>query len=279
MSGKLSNSWDMIKSSYNVLKSDKELILFPIISITGVVVISIIFIIPFVLRNNISEQAPSFEISNIVILFLYYLCIYTVIIFSNSALIGAALIRMRGGNPTIGDGISIAMDHFFSILGYAFIASTIGVILKTIQERFGIIGKIFAFIANFAWSVLTFLVVPVLVVEGIGPVDAIKRSAELLKKTWGEQIIGNMGISLFFGLIVLALMVIFLPLAIYTSVNHLLGVTIAIGCIFGLIILSMIVISSSLNTIYIAALYRYAAEGVISESFNENILRNSFREK
>jgi uncharacterized membrane protein len=126
---------------------------------------------------------------------------------------------------------------------------------------------------------MTFLVVPVLVVEDIGPVEAIKRSAHLLKKTWGEQLIGEIGISLFFGIIALALTIIFVPVAIYSSLHHMMDTTIFLGAVYLLTILSIVVISSTLHSIYVAAVYKYAAEGEVAGYFSEDVLRNSFRRK
>src|SRR5204863_3398010 len=95
-------------------------------------------------------------------------------------------------------------SHIGSILGYALISATVGMILRWIAEK-GIIGQIVASIIGFAWNVSTYLVVPILVIENVNPVDAVKRSIELLKKTWGEQLVGNLSIGAAFGLLWLAL--------------------------------------------------------------------------
>lgn len=279
MGEKLSNSWAMIKASAKVLKSDKELIIFPIISSIAVLLITISFAIPIFINSDAQKTVSVFKIPALPFLFIYYFLIYFVIIFLNSALVSAALIRLKGGNPTLSDGIRIASGHILPIIGYALISSTIGIILNWIQERLGVFGKIFSFISNFAWNIATFLVVPILVTEGIGPIEAVKRSTQLLKKTWGEQLIGNIGIGLFFGLIVIGLLILFLPVVIYSSLERMHIVTISVGVLFAIISLLIIIIASTLNTIYTAALYRYASEGVVSDNFNESILRNSFREK
>jgi len=279
MGEKFRNSIQIIKASAQVLKSDKELILFPIISSIAVILITLSFALPIFLTSNYDDHSSSFSASSFPVLFLYYFIIYFIIIFFNSALVSAAIIRLKGGNPTLSDGIAIAFSHIGSIAGYALISSTVGLILKWVQENLGILGKIFAFLANFAWNLVTFLVVPILVTEGIGPIDAVKRSTELLKKTWGEQLIGNIGIGLIFGLIIFGLLIVFLPIAIYSSFERMHIVTISLAIIFGLSTLILIILSSTLNTIYTAALYRYAAEGEISSNFSENILRSSFKQK
>ena len=135
-----------------------------------------------------------------VLAFLFYVVSYTVIFFCNTALVGAAMIRLEGGDPTLRDGFRIAFDRLPQIIGYALIAATVGMILRWISERAGIVGQIIIGIIGFAWNIATFLVVPVLAVEKVGPIEAIKRSAGLLRRTWGEQLVGNAGIGIVFGL-------------------------------------------------------------------------------
>src|SRR5262249_37193960 len=128
-----------------------------------------------------------------VVLFAFYFVQYVVIIFFNSALVGAALMHLRGERATLGDGLRIAMSRLPAILGYAVIAATVGMILRAIEERAGFIGRWIAGLLGAAWSLATFMVVPLLVSQQIGPIDAVQRSAQLLKRTWGENLIGNAG--------------------------------------------------------------------------------------
>ncbi len=101
------------------------------------------------------------------------------------------MIRLRGGDPTVDDGFRIALKHVGPILGYAFVAATVGMILRWLSERSGTLGRIVVSLVGIAWNVTTYLTVPVLVMEEVGPIEAIKRSASLLKKSWGEQIVDN----------------------------------------------------------------------------------------
>ena len=123
------------------------------------------------------------------------------------AVVAGALIRLEGGEPTLGDGFAAAFDRLPAIIGYAAIAATVGMVLRYISERTGFIGRLVLGGLGVAWSLATFLVAPVLVVEGVGPIQAITRSASLLRTTWGEQVAGNVGISLVFGLAGVAVMV------------------------------------------------------------------------
>jgi ABC-type multidrug transport system fused ATPase/permease subunit len=281
---RLSNSWRLIKASAAVLRSNKKLIVFPIVSMIGVLIVSVTFAIPLFLSGIIDRAASGNSsddvgITGLVVGFLFYLVTYTVIYFANSALVGAVMIHFRGGQPTLGDGFRTAAQHLGSIVGYALISSTVGMILRWIAEK-GIVGQIVSSLIGFAWNVSTYLVVPVLVVEGVNPVEAIKRSVALLKKTWGEQIVGNMGMGAIFFLIFLAMIVLgFVPLVVLASGLHspallVVGILILIAA---MIVLGLI--SSALGGIYTAAVYCYAVEGSTGGHFEEDLVRNAFRQK
>lgn len=277
---KLSNSWNLMKASWAVLREDKELIIFPILSTVAVILVTISFAVPMFFAGFFDKGVLNDNgILKYVVGFVFYFVQYTIIIFSNTALVGAAMIRLRGGNPTVSDGFKIAFDHITTILGYAFISATVGLILRSISERSGIFGKIVVSILSFAWNLATFLVIPVLVVENIGPIDAIKRSTSLLKKTWGEQIAGNLSIGLVFGLLMIGTILLAIP--VFISISSLgstpLVIVTAIGFVLTLVMLALI--SSTLGSIYEAAVYIYAAEGKTTGFFEERLVSEAFRLK
>ncbi|HML23821.1 MAG TPA: DUF6159 family protein [Aggregatilinea sp.] len=278
---RLSRSWELVKASAAVLRSDKELILFPLVSFIASVIIMITFAVPMALAGLFDEVSTNgqFGPAGIIVGFLFYFVMYTVVIFTNTALVGAAMIRLRGGDPTLRDGIDIARTHVGQILGYAAISATVGVILRAISERGGLVGRIVSSVIGFGWNLATFLVVPILVVEDIGPVDAIKRSTSLLKRTWGEQIVGNFSIGMIFGLLGLAIIVATVPMIIFiASAGSVFGVVLLVGMLVAVLV-GLGLISSTLNGIYVAALYRYAVEGEISEQFDSDLIASAFRMK
>jgi hypothetical protein len=280
---RLSNSWELVKASYSVLRADKELVIFPFVSALGTIAVMIVFAIPTLLAgvfDNVSNNGSP-GVAGYVIAFLFYLVMYFVVIFSNTALVGAAMIRLRGGDPTLRDGFQIAMNHLPQIFGYALISATIGIVLRWLRERGGLIGAVVAWLGNLAWDIATYLVVPVLVVENIGPVDAIKRSASLLKKTWGEQIVGNFSIGLVFGLITLAAVVIVgFPLVVIAAATGSVAVIILAVGVVVLVVMAISLVASTLQGIYVAALYRYAVEGEINpQYFRPELVQEAFRHK
>lgn len=279
---RINRSWELVKASWSVLQSDRELIVFPIVSFIGSIVVMITFAIPMIaagIFDNIGRDgADGVGLAGIIVGFLFYLVMYTVVIFSNTALVGAAMIRLKGGDPTLSDGFQIARSRFSTILGYALISATVGMILRAISERGGLVGQIVSSLVGFVWSVATYLVVPVLVVENIGPIEAVKRSADLLKKTWGEQLVANFGIGSVFGLITFAVVILGVALiGIFANVSSGLAILFAIVMILAIIAISLI--ASALQGIFQAALYRYAAEGQTGDQFNPDLIKGAFREK
>lgn len=276
---KLSNSWKLFKASLGVLASDKELLIFPILSGIGTIIISATFFLPFIFAQGLDgvfmgKIQPFYW----VILFLFYMVQYTVVFFANTALVGAANIRLQGGDPTVQDGLRIASSRFVAILGYAAIAATVGVILQVLSKRGKGFGRMVISLVGFAWNIATYLVVPVLAIEGVGPIDAIKRSAALLKKTWGEQIAGNMGVSAVFTLLNLGILVVFIPLIILCAVNQawvILGILVFV--LFTVLVLSGL-LNSSLTGIYTAAVYQYAVNGTTNGFFEANMVRGAFQQ-
>ena len=277
---RLATSWELVKASAAVLAADKELLIFPIVSAIGTLLVTLTFAVPTILAGVFDSAFSSrgvIPFGGIVIAFFFYLTQYFVIFFANSALVGAALIRLRGGDPTVGDGFRIAFKHIVAIFGYALISATVGMILRTVSQRGGLFGQIAASFVGLAWNIATYLVVPILVAEDLGPLDAIKRSVEYLKRTWGEQIGGKVGVGAVFGLAIFAAIalgvVVFIAVAATKSLI-LMGI---VAVVFVTVVLVLALISSALSGIYSAAVYRYAAEGQLSEHFGRELVTNAFR--
>jgi hypothetical protein len=275
----IGRSWELAKGSFRVLRSDKELLIFPFLSFLALVVVSISFFFPFMWVGGItSAENGEMNLASYVVLFAFYVVSYTVTFFFQTALVGAAMIRLDGGDPTLGDGLRIAFARLPKIIVYAVIAATVGMILRWISERAGIVGQIVGGILGFAWSVATFLVVPVLVVENVGPIEAIKRSTGYLKRTWGEQLIGNVGIGLVFGLLIM--LVIFAGGALLFLLFQA-SVALGIAGVVALILLVgvLALIGSALGGIFTASVYRYATKGDGGSMFNNQVLATAFRQK
>ncbi|KAF1716772.1 hypothetical protein CSC74_07740 [Pseudoxanthomonas yeongjuensis] len=271
---KFSRSWELVKASAGVLRSDKELMLFPLISGAATLVVMATFLIPvFALR--IFENGIG--IGGAVLGFLFYFCQYSVIIFFNCALVGAAMIRLDGGDPTLRDGFDAAKSRLPSILGYAAIAATVGVFLQALKNKDNnFIVRLVGSGLGAAWTLATFLVVPVLVSRDIGPIDALKESVTLLRRTWGENAIGNVGIGAAFGLITFLSLLVGAGL-VFAAYQVSLPLAIGIGAIFLLGVLLLGIYQAALSGVYSAALYRYAVSHEAPAAFRGAMLEDAFR--
>lgn len=294
MFDRLKSSWALLKASAAVLRADKHLIVFPIISAIASLFVSAAFFVPAALYAyshhlfNVSENASrhSNEINmqlhsplGYMAMFTFYVVQYTIVFFANTALVGAALIRLRGGQPTVGAGFALAASRMSAILGYALISSTVGMVIRAISERTGFVGRMGMGLFGLAWNVATYLVAPVLIAENVGPIEAIKRSANLLKRTWGEQIIGNAGLGTAFGLIVLLVIMLFVPLFIGAASMESAPLIITLVVLFVLAFTALLLIQAALTGIYTAAIYLYASENVGGGPFDPEMIHSAFRAK
>lgn len=277
---KFSRSWELVKASASVLRSDKELLVFPLLSAISCIIVAATFFIPVAASGALGQVgSESINIGYYVMLFVFYVVQYFVIIFFNSALIGAAMIRLDGGDPTVADGFRAAMGKLPAILGYAVISATVGVVLRALQERAGFIGRMVVGVIGLAWTVASFLVVPVLVSRDIGPIDAVKRSAELLKKTWGENLIGNGGIGVVFGFAYVLVAFLGTGLILLAVGTKSVGLIVAASVVLVIGILLLALVQAALQGVYAAALYRFATVGEAGTGFDKAMVTQAFKVK
>jgi hypothetical protein len=281
---RFARSWLLIKASLEVLRNDNALLILPAIS--GVVTLCVAggFVALAVSDGTFAAMAaaghhhyapPQFYVW----LFCMYVVQYFVVIFFNTALVGAAIVLLGGGRPTVGDGLKLAVSRIGAILGYAIISATVGVLLQLVAEKLGVIGRLIAGGLGLAWTAATFLVVPILAAEGIGPWQAIERSSELLRKTWGENLIGNAGISLLMSTISGAIAVVGFGggFVLFQRGYQVLGVALlsAAATAFVLVVL----VGAALAAIYSAAVYWYAASGKTPVDFDGDLISGAFTRK
>jgi len=276
---RISRSWQLGKESWKVLRENPTFMLFPVIStIVLVAVIAVSAGIGLAVFPGLRDGDTA-GVSNgagLVILFAYYLVSYTIVVFFNTALISAVLRVLDGGEASLGDALGLAMSRITAIVGYATIAATVGLAMSMLREKGGSLGRIVAIFGDIAWGIATYFVAPILAAEGIGPIDAIKRSAALFRRTWGEQVVGGVGLGLF-GLVIMLPTVLIGGgiIALGFASGSAIGIVPAV-IIGGLIIALGATIISTMGTIFRAALYRYATAGEIAPGFDADIVRGAF---
>ena len=276
--GRISRTWSLMGASWQILKKDPEMLIFPLLSAVCCLIVVASFAIPLLDASGMKEllppekgATPQQQFVYYGVIFLFYFCNYFVIVFFNSAIVSCAVIRMRGGNPAVGDGIRSAAARLHLIVGWALVSATVGLILNIIENRSKKVGRFVAGLLGMAWSVTSFLVVPILIVEGTGPISALKESAVLLKKTWGEQLIGNFSFGLLFFLLSL-------PIVAVLALGFLAGngaILIACIAVVVLYVIGLALVQSALQAIFQAAVYMYAREGKVPGGFESGMLRDA----
>jgi hypothetical protein len=286
MFDKIARSWSLAGQCWNVLKEDPALLLFPLMSSITMLIVMGSFALPvFALYHSVDPNVINGAATHTgramfyLGTYVFYVVSYTVMMFFNSALISVALKRLDGDSATVRDGLRTAVENLPAILGYALVAATVGTILRAIEERVGLIGRIVIAIIGAGWTLATAMTLPVLIEEGVGPIDAISRSLELLKRNWGENLIGNGGISL--GVSVVAIPVLLVALLLMFSAIK--GGSIASivlgGMLFALAVILVGLVSTTLHSIYTAALYRFATGAKDNAGIDADLLSGAFRTK
>ena len=208
-----------------------------------------------------------------VFIFLLYYCNYLIIIFFNAAIISCAVIRMEGGDPTIGDGLQAAVNRFPQIAGWALVAATIGFLLGMVESGSRRGRGIIAGFLGLAWSVVSYLAIPLIVIERTSPLFALDRSYELMRKTWGEQVVGNFSFGLIFTVLCLPLLPVILVL------NRLWGTAsiIPILIVAATCLILVGIIQSALQAIFNAVIFQFARNGTAPDGFTKSQLLESMR--
>ena len=283
--GRIWRSWEYVKISYGLLWDFKQLLLFPLLSFIATIIVVASFALP-VWGVGTMEQIDAFLDDEVAaghvdalvygIVFLFYFCLYFVIVFFNTALASCALRVCAGETPSLGDGLAMAVRRLPQIVAWSLVSATVGLLLKIIENSNKHVGAIVAAILGTAWTVLTFFVVPVLAAEGVGPVDAFKKSLNTLKQTWGEALVGNFSMALLTFIIAIPLLLV--PVAlIYFAIQA--GNTNLLLFAFVLLIAIAVlvgIVSSAADMVFRALLYNYATGRTIPQEIDEAMLESAF---
>lgn len=322
MAGRIQRSSALFKASWSVLREDKTLLLFPILSSLASLVVIASFAIPVVtllttdetLRNEVittmneaaqANQSPSeaaaatnetggdsgavipegWKITGYVYLFAFYFVTSFVVIFFNAALIAAANERFQGRPTGVGAGISVALKRLPQILGWTLVATTVNLILRAIEERVGLVGRIIVSLIGIGWAIAIYFAVPAVVLEGVGPIGAIKRSGQTIRKTWGESLMIAVGFGLA-GIVITVFGIILivgggLAIAAAAGDGTAIGMTagIAIATCGVLVLVGWAILSGTLRGITQTALFRFATDGTVVSGFDQHDLEVAFQQK
>ena len=281
-------SWNITKLTFGVINKDRELIWFALLSFIFSTLFAIAMIVPSVVPTIMNEgiSGTTLEAYQYIVIFLTYFGLAFIATFFNVCVVYTTKIRFEGGNATFGESMQFAFSKLGLIFQWSLLSATVGLLLKILDNlasRLGkggqIVAQIIIGLVGMAWSIVTIFVVPVLVYEGLGPIPAVKKSMQVIKKTWGESLIKAIGLGLVqFFVFVLLIAITFGLTYVLANLFDITGLI--VGVSIGLILLFLAgLIFSVASMVFNTALYVYASNNLIASGFNEEVIKGAFKPK
>jgi hypothetical protein len=268
--GRFRRSWELVRQSFAILKSDKQLILLPVASAVSCLLISSLILLGggasayFVIFHTHAESSDRLNfLMTWSAIFVFYLVNYCIVVFFNAALVSAASERLAGRPATLRGGLTKAWERKGKVARWALLSATVGVFLGMIERRLGIVGRLVIRFIGSAWTLASYFVIPVMVFEDLGPVNALKRSARTFRETWGEEVISQGSISLIFILLGVAGFGVWFWMSVAAGAAR---VYVATAFLF-LYFIALAVTNAALQGIFNAALYQFATTKAVPPGF------------
>jgi hypothetical protein len=271
--GRIANGWRLAKASWQVLSRDRELVAIPVIAgLLSLIVFAVVAGPGVLLLGGDSDDGASGWAVWIVVAIAGLLATWVSVI-GQAAVVSGAGQRMDGADPSLGSAFAGARSRTGRLFEWAVLATVVAVVMDLIQERLGVAGRIIGSLGNVAFGVLSFLALPVIVFEDVGAIEGFKRSSQLLRATWGEQITFSFGLGLIG--IVAALPGIAVAVGLgATGVTALQVVGVVLGALW---VLAVVAVVSALSGVFKTALYRYARQEPVDVAFETADLSGAFR--
>jgi Family of unknown function (DUF6159) len=270
---RIKRGWGLTKKSWALLNGHRELIRFPLYGAVATTLSAIVFLGPGLYLWDQDELAGAIPLIAIGVYVLSVVGFYFSV-----GLAACADMIFRGQEATVSDGLAVARSRLAQISGWAAVSTAISLVMGVLENQGGVGGQIAARLVGMAWSLVTFLAVPVIAIEGTGPVETIKRSASMFRERWGQQITGNIAIGgavFLFGMLP-AILLIVLGVVVWSSASFLGALLVVVGA---LVLAIALLISKALSGIFGVALYRYALDGETVGGFTQEELESAVRTK
>lgn len=271
--GRIRRGWALTRKSWALLNAHRSLIRFPIYGAVATTLLAIVFLGPglYLLdKDSLGGAIP------LLVIGVYVLSV--VGFYFSVGLAAAANMIFNGQEATVSDGLDVARGRFSQICGWAAISTAISVVMGVLENQGGVAGDIAARLVGMAWSLVTFLAVPVIAIEGTGPVETLRRSASIFRQRWGTQIAGNIaigGIIFLAGLLPAAILIV-AGVVLWSSASFLGALLVVIGA---LVLAIALLISKALSGVFGVALYRYALDGEAVGGFSQEEMESAVKRK
>lgn len=281
--GKFKAGWALFSQSLNILKQDKEIVLFPFISSLALLLVGIVTTLSVWLSGLVDVQGEDAVITNTTafysVVFAYYVISYFILTYFRVGLTAVVYERINGGNISFTEGISRATNISGKIFVWSVLAGTVGLILKILSDRSKLLGKLAASLLGAAWGIVTMFIAPTLLLDNVSVWQSVKNSGTVFKKTWGETLIINISFGLVTSIITFGTLFLFGFLAVVSASLGFGAISLLVlGILFVCTMIGISIISTSLSEIFKVALYSYARFGIIAEGFSPEFIIGAVKE-
>ncbi len=287
----LKRSYNLFKQSFSVLRSNPTLVLFPLLSLVCVTIATFgVGVVGLVTGSFGIGGEDGFTGLGVLLILLFYFSTYFFTIYFQVALVACVKRYLEGGKPTLGHGVQEASARLGAIVSWAIIAASVGLLLRILEEvarrntqGFGrFIAEMIIGMLGMAWSLLTFFVIPILAYDRVGGVEALKRSGSVVKRRWGEAVVGGTGIGLVMWVVGLVVIVVlggigFIALSSGGTAGLVVGLVFIALAVLALLV--AITLTAALQSIYTTVLYTYATTGQAGSHFSRELLDGAFKSK
>ena len=266
----IGRGWEMSKLSMSVVRKDPELMVYMIFAGVMSLACLIGMSMPQLLVMDWAVNADgSFTPAYLMFSFVGYMVLSIVVVFWNCAIIANANIRLTGGDPKFADGVNAALKRLPIIIVWGIIAGTVGLLLKFLEgvarssdhPAAAALATVIHIIGGLAWWVMTFFMIPHLILENKSIGDALKASKTTFFDTWGENIVSGLGIgaiAFLFGIPIVALTI---------------GMTIVagpVGLLLGAVLIGLLIAwANAAEQVAVVALFRYAKDKKMPQIYQD----------
>lgn len=278
--GRVKAGWLLFKEAFRFMWADKEMLWVPVIAaLANMLLLGAIIALIVAVVLSTSEAALEKYPVEYLFMFLVYLAGAFTLSLSQAAVAHMVFVRAHGGDATLGQALTKAFSHWGNLFIWSAITATVGLVLRAIYDRSELLGKIITAVLGAAWGVMTYFVVPAIVIDNKKPVDSIKKSALVFKQTWGESLVSNISFGLLFFLAYLFVIVSLGGLVVAAYAFDTFALIIVAFVLFVIWIIAFALVSSSISAVLRVLLYIYATEGTVPENFNRELLEKMLARK
>jgi hypothetical protein len=270
---RIKRGWGLTKKSWALLREHPSLLRFPLYGAVATTLLAIVFLGPGLYLWDDDQPAAAIPLIALGVYVLSFVGFYFSV-----GLAACADMIFRGQEATVSDGLAVSRSRLSQISGWAAVSAAISLVMGVLENQGGALGDVAARLVGMAWSLVTFLAVPIIAIEGTGPFETIKRSAAMFRERWGQQISGNIAIggAVFLLGVLPAAALIGGGVVLWSSASFLGAVLVVVGA---LVLAIAMLVSRALSGIFGVALYRYALDGETVGGFTREELESAVRVK